>query len=263
MESVQEEIVPLMSALINLRVHEPLDIAILPAKLGMRLAKKLKVDIKKRKEIYKAGLLYNIGMIAMPDEILNKRFCELTEEQRDQFNAMVFRGQAMLDAVPTFEEIALTVRHLYERYDGTGFPDGLSGKAIPYYSRILVPAIDYYELQKGTYFKKKHNATEALVFILDRSGTRYDPKVVEHLSECLAEIDSNLNRVIEHIPLNRAKPGMELASSIHIKDNMMLLRAGKKFNEEMIDKLLVVQDDIKVKIMINVYRDSMQEQKAA
>lgn len=264
-ESVQEEIVPLMSALINLRIHEPLDVAIRPAKLAMRLAKSLNVDLKKRKDIYKAGLLHNIGMIAMPDDILNKPYNDLTNEQQEQFNELVLRGQAMLSSIPTFDDIALTIRHMYECYDGSGFPDRLTGKDIPLYSRILVPAIDYYELQKGIYFEKKHTSKEALVFILDHSGSRYDPKVVDCLSECLAEIDSNLSRVIEHIKLNKAVVGMELASSIRIKENMTLLRGGKILTESIMEKLLIVQEDIKQHIMLNVYRDDLDshEQDAA
>lgn len=264
-ESVQEEIVPLMSALINLRIHEPLDVAIRPAKLAMRLAKSLNVDLKKRKDIYKAGLLHNIGMIAMPDDILNKPYNDLTNEQQEQFNELVLRGQAMLSSIPTFDDIALTIRHMYECYDGSGFPDRLTGKDIPLYSRILVPAIDYYELQKGIYFEKKHTSKEALVFILDHSGSRYDPKVVDCLSECLAEIDSNLSRVIEHIKLNEAVVGMELASSIRIKENMTLLRGGKVLTESIMEKLLIVQEDIKQHIMLNVYRDDLDshEQDAA
>lgn len=264
-ESAQDEIVPLMSALINLRINEPLDVAIRPAKLAMNLASNLKVDIKKRKDLYRAGLLHNIGMIAMPDDILNKPYNHLSPEQQEQFNELVLRGQAMLDSIPTFEDIALTVRHMYERYDGSGFPDGLAGEDIPLYSRILVPAIDFFELQKGVYFEKKHTAKEALVFILDRSGSRYDPKVVDYLSECLAEMDDSINRVIDHISLNQAVVGMELASSIRVKENMTLLRGGKILTEEVINKLGTVQQDINQTIMLNVYRDSLhpEEQDAA
>ncbi len=193
-ESAKQEMVPLLSALISLRLKQPLDEAILPAKIASKIAENFTLDDEEHKQIYIAGMLHNIGMIALPDEIIGKTYNHLTTEQQQEFDSLVVKGQSILQAIPTFGTVSQTIRHLYERYDGKGYPDGLSGNDIPLHSRILVPAIDYIELQKGLYFEKKHTPKEAMDFIIEKEGSRYDPEVVNHFTKSINNFNNQFTQ---------------------------------------------------------------------
>lgn len=195
-ESAKREMVPLLSALISLRLKQPLDEAILPAKLASKIAENFILEDEEYKQIYKAGMLHNIGMMALPDSIIGRTYNHLSPDEQRQFDDLVVKGQSILQAIPTFETISKTIRHLYERYDGTGFPDGLKGLEIPLHSRILVPAIDYFELQKGLYFEKKLSPKEALDFIIQRANSRYDPAVIKYFTKSINNFSNHFNQNI-------------------------------------------------------------------
>ena len=87
------------------------------------------------------------------------------------------------------KETAHLIRAHHERFDGHGFPDGLTGEAIPIGARILTVVNDYDALQIGTIAEKKHTPAEAQGILVQMSGTRYDPAVVDAFIKLLGAME--------------------------------------------------------------------------
>ena len=98
--------------------------------LALVVADELDIDGEQRRRSEFGALLHDIGKITTPDEILNK--AGPLDEAEWTSCAITRRGQRLLDRVGgTLHEVGLVVRSSHERYDGSGYPDGLSGAQIP------------------------------------------------------------------------------------------------------------------------------------
>jgi putative two-component system response regulator len=85
-------------------------------------------------------------------------------------------------------------RHHHEKWDGSGYPDGLAGAAIPLSARLMAVADVYDALISVRPYKKAMTHDEALAFIRDGSGSHFDPRVVEALNDCLDEVRAIASR---------------------------------------------------------------------
>ncbi len=90
-------------------------------------------------------------------------------------------------SLPDMRGVAAIIRSHHERWDGTGFPDGLKGDAIPPGARILALANDYDAVQIGTLSAKKLNSDEAKQYVIEGRGFRYDPAVCDAFSELIGQ----------------------------------------------------------------------------
>jgi HD-GYP domain-containing protein (c-di-GMP phosphodiesterase class II) len=125
-----------------------------------------------------AVILHDIGKIGIPDSILNKPG-KLTEEEFGLMKTHPVKGANILSKIPFLSRMAMVVRHHHERWDGTGYPDGLAGKDIPIESRI-VAVLDSYEAMTSDRIYRKAPGSEYAQNELRRcAGTQFDPMVVE------------------------------------------------------------------------------------
>ncbi|TSK07076.1 MAG: HD domain-containing protein [Geobacter sp.] len=108
--------------------------------LSVRLARDLGLSPEEVETVRTAALLHDIGVIGISQEILQKSLSAMTHEEAAIFLQHAVRGQAALDAVEELREAGTLIRHHHERYDGTGFPDGLSGAEIPLGARVIAMA---------------------------------------------------------------------------------------------------------------------------
>ena len=105
--------------------------------LSVAIADKLGLDAHARRQIELAALLHDVGKVAIPKEIINKPG-PLTDEEWDVMRTQTIRGQELLDrAGGVMAEVGEIVRASHERWDGLGYPDGLSGPSIPLAARII------------------------------------------------------------------------------------------------------------------------------
>jgi HD-GYP domain-containing protein (c-di-GMP phosphodiesterase class II) len=126
-----------------------------------------------------AGLLHDIGKIGVPDTILQKDEA-LTETEIEVIRASALAGAEWLAAIEGLDEVATMVRHQSERYDGTGYPDRLSGEAIPLGSRILAVAIRFSAMTKPRADRRALSVVGgALEFLAYQAGSALDPRVVK------------------------------------------------------------------------------------
>lgn len=150
-------------------------------------------------------------------------------------------GQNILMAVPRLSEAAKFVRSHHECFDGSGYPDGLTGMAIPQGGRILAVANDFDALQIGTLVQRPLKPEEALGFIVDNRGKRYDPAAVDALAAMLAE--SGKRGVVETPvrPLH-AVAGTVLNRDLQHPDGYLLLARGSVLSRDIITQLVRLEE---------------------
>ena len=125
-----------------------------------------------------AALLHDIGKLAIPDWLLHKPG-PLTREEYEQVKHHAVIGADMLEGIDFPGPLALIVRHHHENWDGTGYPDGLSGDRIPFGARLLAIADCYDALTSERPYRKGLSQDRALKMIVERRGTSFDPAVTD------------------------------------------------------------------------------------
>jgi len=127
-----------------------------------------------------AALLHDIGKLAIPDHLLNKPG-RLSAVEFQKVKAHPAIGAEILSNVEFPYPVLPIIRHHHERWDGSGYPDGLAGEAIPSGARILAVADSFEALTSDRAYRKRRTAEEAAEFIESRSGADFDPSVVATL----------------------------------------------------------------------------------
>jgi response regulator RpfG family c-di-GMP phosphodiesterase len=170
-----------MLAMLRVRDAHSYDHAHRVAKLSVNLAMALRISEPQLSDIERAALLHNLGRLALPDSILVRKERSLSDEERATLRAYPLHGQAMLKNVPFLagaNEIAVAT---HERYDGSGFPRGLKGEAIPIGARIVAVADVWDELVSGIGDTPVPPAHALAVISIERLA-QFDPLVVGALT---------------------------------------------------------------------------------
>lgn len=146
------------------------------SKYGMLFAEALHLSDVARDELKRAGLLHDIGKIAIHEGLLNKEG-ELTGEEYDEIKKHPEIGYRILSSVNDMADIAEIALHHHERWDGKGYPRGLKGDEIPQSSRI-VAIVDAFDAMTGPRsYRAPMSQKEAAEEILRCAGTQFDPEL--------------------------------------------------------------------------------------
>jgi response regulator RpfG family c-di-GMP phosphodiesterase len=148
------------------------------ADLSRRIGFQLKLDNKQVQEIFVAGLLHEIGKVGFADELLNTPVPMMITRQLDAYRKHTVRAEQLLMPLQDLQGAAEIIGAQLERFDGAGFPERLLEHNIPIGARILALTSDYDNLQTGTLSQRRLNPEEAKAVIVQSSGKRYDPEVV-------------------------------------------------------------------------------------
>ena len=122
------------------------------------------------------GTLHDVGKIGVPDEIL-KKASALTDEEFEEIKKHPALGEKIVSQIPTLADTLPGIRHHHERYDGKGYPDGLSGQYIPLLGRILAVADAYDAMTSSRSYRKAMSPREALGRMKEALGTQFDPRL--------------------------------------------------------------------------------------
>ena len=141
-----------------------------------------------------AALLHDIGKLATPDHILNKP-SSLTDTEMETMKAHATVGADILESVPFPYPVSPFVRYHHEKWDGSGYPEGLSGETIPLGARILSIVDCYDALRSDRPYRSKLSREAALDYILSESGKSFDPFVVKQLVQHTAELENVVLRM--------------------------------------------------------------------
>ena len=152
------------------------------ASLAATFGRQLPLDAEELDVLVRAAELHDIGKIAVPDEILHKDG-ELTPEEWKLMRKHPLIGQRVLDAAPALGEVAKLVRSTHERWDGSGYPDGLAGRDIPLGSRVILICDAYNAMTEGRAFRAARSNEQELEELRREAGTQFDPELVKTFVE--------------------------------------------------------------------------------
>lgn len=145
--------------------------------LAIAIGRQLQLDEAQLGQLYRGGLLHDIGKVAVPPEVLDKPG-RLTPEERVIVERHPGVGYDILSPIPGFTDVLPIVRSHHERIDGTGYPDRLAGDAIPYLARVLAVADVYDALTSDRPYRAGMSREKALGIMQEGAGTWLDAEVL-------------------------------------------------------------------------------------
>jgi len=221
------------------------------ADLARKIAVKLGFTPGDVQDVMLAGLLHDVGKIGLPDELLSKPVSHMSGDELGLLRKHPITGQAALMGLENLRQAGTFVRSHHERWDGQGYPDRLSGLAIPYGARIIAVANDFDGLQIGSLSPRRFKSEEAVTFVQQNRGKRYCPNVVDAFMEVMGGPDTTPGATNDHNP-SSLKPGMVLARDLLTRDGVMLLAADFVLDENLIRQLreLEASEGIRLSIAI-------------
>jgi PAS domain S-box-containing protein len=201
--------VEVFSNLIQLRSEQEASHSRRVAQLANTLAQEMGLDRPTTETLYNAALLHDIGKLGMPDRLFGRPFGMLSSADRRRVMEHPALGEASLMSLEPLDEAAKLIRSHHEYINGTGYPDHLSGDAIPLGARILTVANEFDNLRRGTLFVKRLDPGQALAYMWDHAGTLYDSEVVRALWRALGwgdPLDSEEERAAQGLGLPPRPP---------------------------------------------------------
>ncbi|MGI9056669.1 MAG: diguanylate cyclase [Pyrinomonadaceae bacterium] len=162
------------------------------------------------------ALLHDIGKLGVPDHILNKPG-KLTAAELEKVKIHAKVGASILGKVKFPYPVIPTVKHHHEMWNGKGYPNGLSGEAIPLTARILAVADSYDTLRGASPFRPAGSREEALKTLVREAGIQFDPKIVDIFIDNLKTFEDSVN-------------SEGLNYSLDSKPNLLHLTGGGEMN---------------------------------
>lgn len=210
------------------------------ADLARKIAMQLKLESKLVQDAFVSGLLCEIGKVGFADDLLGMPISEMSPVQLDEFRKHVVRAEQLLMPLQDLRSAAVNVGGQLERFDGGGFPARLTKDEIPIGAQILAVAADYDNLQIGTMAQRKVTAEDAKILIIQSSGKRYSPRVVDAFTQVL--LAAELPRAAKIGVVERASHeltmGMVLARDLITPSGLLMLSVNHVLDERLIQKIL-------------------------
>jgi putative nucleotidyltransferase with HDIG domain len=150
------------------------------ARYAVAIAREMKADAAALAAIEQAGLLHDLGKIGTPDAVLRKEG-PLTAPEQNEMRRHPIIGGKILEGVAFLADAADLVRHHHEHYDGSGYPEGLSGADIPLGARILAVADALDAMTTDRPYHKAMVLSEAVREVERSAGKQFDPLVSDAL----------------------------------------------------------------------------------
>ena len=195
------------------------------------MAKGLDLSPQQRQTLEISAWIHDIGLVGIPRQLI-RRWEQtpenLTEAELSLIHHHPILGQELASFVHHLDEVGPTIRAHHERFDGSGYPDGLKGETIPWLGRLLAVAVAYAESN----LEPKYAAE----MISQGSGTLFDIEAVRAFLRFLpkAVVPGKQREVL----LSELRPGMVLAEGIYTATGILLIPDGQRLTAAYIDKLL-------------------------
>jgi putative nucleotidyltransferase with HDIG domain len=151
---------------------------------AVMIANELGLERRSIERIRWAALLHDVGKLAVPREVLDKPG-RLTQSEWADVQAHVPASIDILAGIDAFKPYLEGIRHHHERFDGSGYPDGLSGESIPLDARIIAVADAFDAMTSHRPYRPSLSAADALAELRRASNTHFDPAIVEAFARTL------------------------------------------------------------------------------
>lgn len=208
------------------------------ADLARKISVRMALGTHETQSVFIAGLLHNIGKIGFSDDLLAMPVSMMNGEHLGAYQKYPVRGEQLLTPLEDLRDTAKIIRAHQERFDGEGFPDGLSGFDIPIGARILAVATDYDNLQIGVLSRRQCRPEQAAAIIIENRGKRYDESVIEAFQEVTIGRASAEILHDQPITVSALRPGMVTSRDLVTKDGSLLLSADHMMNERLIQQIV-------------------------
>lgn len=156
------------------------------ADMASLVGKEMRLPTADIETLHWAGILHDIGKIGVPDGILNKKG-KLTKEEWVIMKEHPLIGAQIVEPVKYLSAVSPIIRAHHEKYDGTGYPYGLSGEDIPFGSRILAVVDAYVAIRDERVYRAARSHEEAIAELRRFSGTQFDPVIVDIFCKTIIE----------------------------------------------------------------------------
>lgn len=212
-------------------------------------------DTAELKQILIAALLHDIGKVGLPDLTLTKDHGKLYGEEQTEMRKHTIIGQGQVQALSELSTAGLYIRYHHENYDGTGYPDGLAGEAIPLGAR-MIRVLDAYDHASARLVKSQPVLpSEVLESIYVERGKKYDYDVVRALIDITHASNERFERRGElKLPMEELTPGMTLSRDVRTKKGMLVLPSDEPLNEGHIARMMNYTKLYAIDKMVFVYR---------
>lgn len=194
------------------------------------MAEDLSLSSEEARTLDVAAQLHDIGLVGVPRKLIRRWQEEpdsLDTAERRLIEHHPILGQELTSFADDLELVGATIRGHHERFDGTGFPDGLSQNRIPWLARLLAVVVAFVESGKSD--------GEAIAGIKLGSGTTFDPEAVRAVLRSLPK--AVVSRKQREVLLAELEPGMMMANGIHTANGVLLIPEGQLLSQAFIDKL--------------------------
>jgi putative two-component system response regulator len=215
------------------------------------IAQELEFGKKERRDLLMASLLHDIGLAGVPSKELIRMHSgqSISSEILSQYNQHPLTSAKLLSSIERFSHIADIIAAHHEHMDGSGFPLGLDGDAIPIESRIIAVVDRYDHMSKSR--TRPSGVGETLSIIGESESAKYDGHVLDTFKKVLKKGDP-FSRTGE-IDFGKLRVGITLAKPIESVDGITLLSTGTVLREDHLDIIRQYGQKNKLKRPISVY----------
>ena len=157
------------------------------AELAVKIAEEMGLSQGEIEKVEIAARVHDIGKVAIPDSILLKPG-PLTDEEWEVMKRHPVVSAELIEGIEIYAQVADAVRHEHERWDGSGYPDGLRGEAIPLISRVIAAADIHNALSTDRPYRSAFSRQETIEMIRGMRGADVDPAVADSLLRVIGEL---------------------------------------------------------------------------
>ncbi len=199
------------------------------------IAKNLKLDNDETREVEIASMLSYAGRISLPDELLNMPVLVNGQPSHNLMYQIPGTAREIVSSFSRFKNISDILYHMFENFDGSGFPDNLKKWQIPISSRIIRVCLEYEEAR----FFTQYTPTKILSELRKEENRFYDPRVITLLEQYLAiagEAEASVRE--KAVKFSELKPGMVLSRDVFTNSGLKLIVSGTVLSEKYIQRIL-------------------------
>lgn len=146
---------------------------------SLELGREIGLNDEELYQLEMSALFHDIGKIGVPDSVLLKP-SRLDEDEFQEMKLHPSKSYEILSDFEVFRDVARYAKHHHERYDGRGYPDGLKGEDIPFYSRIILIADTFDAMTSTRPYRKGLPYDVAFSELKEFAGSQFDPNLVDH-----------------------------------------------------------------------------------
>lgn len=226
------------SALLDMRDAETCSHSRRVTQASRFIAKQLGITGEELRTIEIAAMLHDVGKIGIPDTILKKPPKMLSRMEKEILQRHPVLGQNCVHSITRLSDAGVLIRHHHEHFGGGGYPDRISGEAIPLGSRIIAAADAFDRCLHPQATSQELHPRDGLKLLRSQAGSLFDPKVVNALAPYADEKSKKASGSVEiSIPIKELKEGMVLAKNIITAGGILLIARGETLSQVYVEKI--------------------------